>query len=168
MSYIYHALSADDIVDQIAAMLNTHSDLAMKRIGEDIKRSNVDYIVETHGKYVIAACGMERLNYQITEVKHLVVRHDWRGRGLGHFMVKRVLERINTPLIYATVRRDNLPSLSVFKSAGFEEASTYFNQDHDVVMLSRANQKWTPKPNWKSVSSHVAALSETVESSTPA
>ena len=167
MGLIHHPISKEEIGEQIAALLNTHSDLSFRRNFSDILSGKVDYIVETHGRHVLAACGKERLNFQLTEVKHLVVRPDWRGKGLGQFMTKKIVQSIDTPLIYATVKRDNTPSLSIFKVEGFQESSVYFNENHDVVMLVRSNPKWTPKPDWKSVSSDATNKDRGAELSTP-
>jgi len=152
MGNIIHPISEQEISEQIAVLLNTYNDLSYKRTFSDILQGKVKYIAETHGKRVLAACGYEHLSYQLSEIKHLVVHPNWRGKGLGRFMVKRCIEIIQTPLLYATVKRVNNSSINVFKSLGFKEACTYFNEEHDVIMLTRSSSKWTQKPNWKSVS----------------
>jgi N-acetylglutamate synthase-like GNAT family acetyltransferase len=67
----------------------------------------------------VAAVGLRRLNWCMTEVKHLVVRPDERRKGYGSSIVRLVLERVRTPLAIATIRKDNLFSQDLFRKLGF-------------------------------------------------
>ena len=152
MGTICHPLSKEVICEQIASLLNTYNDLSYTRTFPDIMNGKVDYLVETHGKEVIAVCGHEALNYQMVEIKHLVVHPSWRTKGLGSFMVGKCLNQVKAPLVYATAKSNNRGSIKIFESLGFKISCTYFNSTHEVTMLVRSNPKWIQKPNWKSVS----------------
>lgn len=139
------SLQDEEIARQLALLINQHNKLNNTKGWRDILNSKTTYVIETHGKQVIGACGIHRQSYSLSEVKHLVVRPQWRGKGLGRFLVKKAIGRGETPILYATVREDNLPSLKVFTSTGFTDAGTYSNPDHKVRLLIRVVREWKPK-----------------------
>lgn len=149
----HHALRPGDIAEQVASLINTYNGLSYHRTTSDVRDGKVDYVVETHGKWVVGCCGLEKLGYQLTEIKHLAVSKEWRRRGVGKFLVKSILDSCDTPAVFATVREDNKPSLSLFQALGFSPALTYNAEGHTVVLLTRVSPKWQ-KANidWKSVS----------------
>jgi len=146
---LYFGISHGDISEQIAELLNAYNNLAQRRCGADIASSKIGYVVETHGKNVIAACGLEKQSYTLTELKHLVVTEGWRKKGVGKFVVKRALTICETPLVYATVREDNTSSLNLLSSVGFHKAGEYPAEGHRVLMLARTTPKWQKNPDWK-------------------
>ena len=153
----HHGLKPIDLSEQIASLINTYNDLSFRRTAIDVMNGKVDYVVESHGRWVLGCCGIERLNYQITEIKHLAVHADWRRKGVGRFLVKRALEMCETPLTYATIRAGNEASLALFGSLGFRESATYPTDSHQVALLVRVGPKWKEaKPSWTSVSSDEA------------
>jgi RimJ/RimL family protein N-acetyltransferase len=131
------------MANQVAGLINTYSALSKKRFASDIIQGDTNYVVESHGKLVIAICGISRFNQQLSELKHLVVRPEWRGRGVGLFVVKRALELCSTPLVYATVKTSNDPSLSVLKKAGFSEAEKFPGGEGELTFLLRIAPKCT-------------------------
>lgn len=148
------ALGHMDIAEQVAGLINTYNDLSHRRTPFDIIDGATDYIVETHGRWVLGCCGVERQGHQLTEIKHLSVNETWRGKGVGKFLVTRAIEMCETPLAYATVRSDNSASLALFRGLGFQEAVSYPTSNHNVTLLVRVGKKWEKsKPDWQSVSS---------------
>ena len=57
---------------------------------------------ETH----VAAAGLKRLSWLLTELKHVVVAPEFRRRGYGRAVVRLALEKAQTPVVIATVRED--------------------------------------------------------------
>ena len=146
---LYFGISHGSITEQIAELLNANNHLALRRSGADITSSKIGYVVETHGKHVIAACGLEKQSFVLTEMKHLVVKEGWRKKGVGRFVVKRALTICETPLVYATVREDNISSLNLLSSVDFHKAGEYPADGHRVFMLARTTPKWQKSPDWK-------------------
>lgn len=150
----YLGLPHTEIAEQIAGLLNSYNRLAMRRTSPDILQGRIDYVVELHGKMVIGACGLEKQSHSLTEMKHLVVRPDWRGKGVGKYVAQRALSICDTPMVYSTVRADNESSLRLLASLGFQQAGQYPSEGHEVILLVRTTPKWkSKKPDWKSVSS---------------
>lgn len=145
-----HSLSEEEIAVQVAALLNTYNGLRGKKSANHVQHSQTQYIIESHGRLVLGAVGIDRVSYTMTEVKHLVVLPEWRKRGVGLFLVKRALSLCNTPHVYATVRESNKGSIGLFQKAGFWEAGKYFSQNHNVLLLVRVSPQWEQMhPSWK-------------------
>ena len=139
-----------DLAEQVASLINTYNGLSYRRTAIDVRDGKIDYVVETHGKWVIGCCGYEKLGYQLTEIKHLAINQEWRRRGVGGFLIKSVLNLCDTPAVFATVREDNKSSLSLFQAQGFASALTYNAEGHNVILLTRVSPKWQKaKTNWK-------------------
>jgi len=147
------SLKSLEIAEQVASLLNVYNDLSFKRTSVDVLNGKTNYVVELHGSLLLGCCGIERLNYQITEIKHLVVRPDWQRKGIGRYLVRKAVDRTESPILYATIREDNKASMMLFASLGFRESLSYTSENHNVILVVKANPKWkVPRPDWKSVS----------------
>lgn len=145
-----HTLGTMDLSEQVASLINTYNGLSFRRTAIDVRDGKIDYVVETHGKWVIGCCGYEKLGYQLTEIKHLAVNKEWRRRGVGGFLIKSVLNLCETPAAFASVREDNKSSLSLFQAQGFTSALSYSTEGHIIVLLTRVSPKWQKvKTDWK-------------------
>ncbi len=138
----HFGLTHSQISTQVASLINTHNQLSKRRSASDIQLGSIDYVVETHGTWVLGAIGVDRQGYTFTEVKHLVVRPDWRGRGVAKHLLGRALDMVSTRMVFATIREGNEASLKLFKSRGFAEAGGYPTANHNVLVLVRASSQW--------------------------
>lgn len=164
----YFSLDHQKIAYQVAALINCYNQLSAKKSVSDVLCGRTNYITETHGKLILGAVGMDRQSYTFTEIKHLVVHPEWRGKGIAKHLLRRALDITNTKMIYATVREDNEASLKLFESFGFNRAGNYETEDHAVVLLVRVSAQWQQiKSGSKSKSWNVEALIEKMVSSTP-
>jgi N-acetylglutamate synthase-like GNAT family acetyltransferase len=148
----YFPIPHQDIAKQIAGLINSYNSLAMVRTSQSIINGNVKYVVETHGKFVIGLAGIEKVSYQLSELKHMVVHPDWRGKGLGSFVAKRALQLCETPSVYATVRTTNNASIRSLEKLEFLKAHEFSAGDHSLVMLIRVAPKCMTNtiPKWNS------------------
>jgi len=138
----HFSLDSGQIAQQVAALVNNNNNLSMKRTAADIQHSHTDYIVETHGKWVLGAVGLDRQSYTFTEIKHLVVHPEWRGKGLASHLLRRALSLASAKMVYATVREDNEASLRLFESFGFQRAGDYPADGHRVILLVKVSPQW--------------------------
>jgi len=138
----YFNLDHAKIAYQIAGLINSYNNLGRKRTVNDILHGKTDYIVEVHGKWVLGAVGVDRQSYTFTELKHVVVHPEWRGKGLAKSLVDRALKIVSTRMVYCTVREDNIASLKLFESYGFSVAGEYPAEDHKVIILARVAPQW--------------------------
>lgn len=138
---LYFPITHQEISVQIARLLNDYSQLSKKRAGHDILNSNTDYVVETHGKFVIGVAGIQKVSHELSELKHMVVHPAWRKKGLGHFVAKRSMVLCKTPSIYATVRTGNKASLRALDKLGFVRTHDRDAGDHQLTVLVRVSPK---------------------------
>jgi len=138
----YFTISHHEVAQQIAGLLNAYNGLSAQRSGYDIMNSRANYVVETHGKFVIGAAAIQKASYQISELKHMVVHPDWRGRGVGHFVGKRALNICETPAVYATARNNNIASLRTLEKLGFRRVEEFLTGGHSLALLVRVAPKW--------------------------
>jgi GNAT superfamily N-acetyltransferase len=68
---------------------------------------------------LLGAVGLKRLAWFATEIKHLVIAPQHRQRGHGRALLRLAIEKVATPLVFATVRADNEHWLRVNTSEGF-------------------------------------------------
>jgi N-acetylglutamate synthase-like GNAT family acetyltransferase len=148
----YFPISHQDIAKQIAELINSYNSLAMVRTSQGILNGKTKYVVETHGKYVIGLAGIEKVSYQLSELKHMVVHPDWRSKGLGSFVAKRALQICDTPSVYATVRTANEASIRTLEKLEFLKTHEFSAGDHDLAMLIRVAPKCVTNttPKWNS------------------
>lgn len=143
----YFPITHQEIAEQIAGLLNTYSNLQLRRNSHSILNSKTKYVVETHGKFVIGVAGVEKVSYQLSELKHMVVHPDWRGKGLGGFVAKRALNICQTPSVFATVRTSNAASVRALEKIGFLKSHEFFSDGNELSMLVRAASCQTKKPS---------------------
>ncbi len=138
----YFTLDHQRIAYQVAALINSSNKLSKKRSVDDIQNGQTNYVVETHGKWVLGAVGMDRQGYTFTEIKHLAVHSEWRGKGIAKRLLKRALALVTTKMVYATVREDNTASLKLFENLGFRNSGDYAANGHRVVLVVRVSPQW--------------------------
>ena len=80
-----------------------------------------------------------RLNFMLTEVKHLVVHPMFRKMGLGKTLINKAIAKVETPIMYATIRESNIASMHIFNAAGFDIISTAKIKDHNTHFLIKNN-----------------------------
>lgn len=161
----YFTLTHQQIAYQVAALINCHNGLSQRKSVADVQTGRTDYVVETHGQWVLGAIGLDRQSYTFTEIKHLVVHTEWRGKGVAKLLLKRALAIVSTKMVYATVREDNEASLKLFESFGFRRSGDYSAIDHRVVLLVRVGPQWKQvksdsKSHWLDAETSVAEIKQ--------
>lgn len=131
-----------EIARQIAALLNSHNRLGVHYTKETILAAKGDFIVQTMGPLVAGCVKVERQSYSMTEIKHLVVHPSFRRSGLAKMLVESGINQATTPLIYATIRRDNTASQRTFQSCGFAHVGHYTTGNRDVLLYVTTCPKW--------------------------
>lgn len=61
---------------------------------------------------------------------------------MGDALVKLAMQRADTPLLFATIRENNVASLALFQKAGFNIASTAQMKDHKTHFLLKENEAY--------------------------
>jgi N-acetylglutamate synthase-like GNAT family acetyltransferase len=106
--------------EQIADLLNRHSRLVRRLAAADIEKGH--YITIEVDDTVLASVCIKKLNWYLTEIKHLVVHPNYRNQGFGRAAVERCTEAKakGARIAQCTIRNDNTASESLFGSEGFQ------------------------------------------------
>jgi N-acetylglutamate synthase-like GNAT family acetyltransferase len=142
MTAFSRAITDREVATQVASLINFNNRLNTIYTSEMILQSSINYIIESVGNTVIACIKIERQSYNITELKHLVVTPTSRGLGLGKTLVKSAMNRVTTPIMYAMIRHDNIPSQMVFSSCGFSHSGQYTTANRDVLLFTATGAAW--------------------------
>jgi N-acetylglutamate synthase-like GNAT family acetyltransferase len=85
------------------------------------------YYMATVGNVPVGCAGIKKLAWHTTEVCHVFVAEKTRGQGVGKAMLKKLLAKVETPMVCATVKACNTASIALFTGKGFARANTFNN-----------------------------------------
>jgi ribosomal protein S18 acetylase RimI-like enzyme len=135
-------LQETEIARQVALLINNNNDLNSKLNAATVLANRKGYIVESSGTEVVACVKLERQSYNMSEIKHLVVISKYRKCGLAKRLVLESLKRSTNPIVYATVRKDNIPSQKVFQACGFINSGQYTTGNKVILLYIVTSPKW--------------------------
>lgn len=100
------------------------------------------YYVAVNDGRILGCVGLERISWYLTEIKHLFVREEFRGTGVGRFLVDNATEKVKTPLICCTITEGNDASMRLFSNLGFtiERRFVNTNTGNSVSLLIRPGE----------------------------
>lgn len=124
---------------QIAQLLNNYSALQVEYNTEKILNSEALYYPLHYNGFVLGSITLQRYNFLLTEIKHLVVHPSFRKFGVGKALLAYAIPSVTTPITYATVRTDNEVSKNMFTKAGFRTVAKVVITDHQILLLVREN-----------------------------
>lgn len=134
------------LAKQIASLINSNNSLNRYHRPEEIIHNN--YFIMTINNTVIACVRLDRQSYNFTEIRHLCVTKPFRRVGFGRVVTQHALDTVVTPLIYASVRKENTASCKLFESLSFREKAHYVNKEgKEILFLIRRNKKFNTKVN---------------------
>ena len=88
----------------------------------------------------LAGCiAVRKLDDGICEMKRLYLRENARGRGLGNFLVEKLIAEARQ-IGYTKMRLDTYPpkmgkAVKLYESHGFREIPSYYPNPHDGVLF---------------------------------
>jgi N-acetylglutamate synthase-like GNAT family acetyltransferase len=94
------------------------------------------YVVLKDGR--IAGCvSLVKRAWYLTELKHLFVKEEERGSGIGKFLVEEALKKVKTPLACCTAMSANVKSIDLFLGRSFEIGSSFQNSmtGHKILFM---------------------------------
>ena len=91
-----------------------------------------------------AGCiALRKLEQSVCEMKRLYVRSEFRGLGLGKFLIEKLIEEAHL-IGYEKMRLDTLPdqmskAVKLYKSHGFVEISPYYENPYEKTLFLELN-----------------------------
>jgi ribosomal protein S18 acetylase RimI-like enzyme len=126
-----------DIAAQVAAMVNTFNQWYTVFTPHRILTSPSLYLVELCFNQVVGCAALTKEYPKLSKIQHLCVLPQYRKRGIAKRLVEQAIVRCETEFICMTIREDNLPSLSVAKSAKFRFINKNWFRDHWTHLVAR-------------------------------
>lgn len=140
MSKFMLTLNANDIAEQIAGLLNGSHQLWYRQNNFTVARNNVRYIIELVGKKVVGVIGMEQFG-NVTELKHLCVDPNYRGRGLGKKLLSKGIEFAPTDMVFGQVRSDNYVNIRNNLRLGMIPIGKKKKNGYSIIIFSRRKSR---------------------------
>jgi RimJ/RimL family protein N-acetyltransferase len=137
MANFYMTLPAEEISRQVAELLNHNNQLRTEHNAYTIMNARGAYFVDVVAGIVAGCQAILRINDELTKLFHLCVHPDFRRRGIARKLKLAALNHVSTPYVYATVREDNIASINLSLSLGFNVAKKERVGDHNVLTLGR-------------------------------
>ncbi|MCH4056524.1 ribosomal protein S18-alanine N-acetyltransferase [Lapidilactobacillus gannanensis] len=89
------------------------------------------------------------LKFRESHITNLAIAKDWQGRGLGRFLMKKMIvvaQAHQCQIVTLEARTDNLPALNLYHQLGFIDQKVrvnYYDYDHSdaVSMCLSLNKK---------------------------
>ncbi len=127
---------------QIANLLNERNHLPNKIDYGNIAYENYFYVVlneKTEHEEVVACARAKCMSFFCYELKHVVVKESYEGKGLGKLVISLVetyVKKKNIPMLLATTRCENIKMNSLFSKLGYERAREFINDGtkHPLIL----------------------------------
>jgi ribosomal protein S18 acetylase RimI-like enzyme len=139
MAEFYVNISDESISTQIAEMLNRHNRLNIFHNSASILNQPMNYYVELAFPRTVVACVALQTMYNYSYIRHVCVLPEYRGMGISKKLLKKVLTNAKRGHIFMSIREDNIPSIKMALSLGFNFVDkTWSNSGgHFVVRVGR-------------------------------
>ena len=94
------------------------------------------FVMVDEGKIKGTICLLKR-SWYLSEIRHLIVKPEYRGAGLGQRLVDEVLNKVKTPVVCCTIHDDNPVSKHLFQKKEFATFKQLFNPitQHNVILM---------------------------------
>lgn len=147
MAEFYTSLSREELATQIAGLVNAYNNLTRIHTTGSILSSPAKYFVEIYENKVIGCVGLTKVNEKESKAHHGSVHPDYRKRGVGKKLLKLAVIHCETPLIYGTIRENNIASLRMSFSVGFKAAQRIYSRGHSLILVKRMGglRSWEKK-----------------------
>lgn len=119
MGNLYVSLPADEIVRQVADLINAHNKLRRRLTKHSVINNAGTYFVEIYGDRVVGCSAIMRETETVSKQFHLCVDPMYRRRGIARKLKRLSLSHAETPFVYVTVRDNNAASIALQMSEGF-------------------------------------------------
>lgn len=116
----------------------SHGDFLLPRAGEEIKKliNKGKFFVAAEGKNLVGCANLEEYG-GVAELRSLVVKKNWRERGIGKKLINRVAnlaKERNYKTLYAFADES---LVGFYKGLGFEDKGKFIGKDGRALDINR-------------------------------
>ena len=127
-------------------------DLCFQGFEEELKTLPAKYAIPDGRLFLALVNGktagcvaLRKLEQSVCEMKRLFVRSEFRGLGLGKILIEKLIDEARF-IGYEKMRLDTLPdqmakAVKLYKSHGFVEISTYYENPYKETLFLELNLK---------------------------
>ncbi|MCK5016149.1 MAG: GNAT family N-acetyltransferase [Candidatus Peribacteraceae bacterium] len=130
------------LAQQVASLINNNNHLNKYYSSQEVLSQKDTYVVETLGSIVIGSIQIVKQAYILSEICHLVVHPEMRKQGVAKILILAAIKKSTTPMVYATIRKNNTGSRKAFKSCGFLNVGHYTTGNRDVLLYVSTCKRW--------------------------
>ena len=130
-------INADNLADQIAALVNSGQQLRYYLTRLSILNGHIRYIVEMDRAKVIGVIALEQKNARVTEMKFLCVHSNYREQGLGKKLLEVGIKNATTEFVYGAVRSDNEVNIRNNFRVGMRPIGKYRGRGCYIIIFAR-------------------------------
>lgn len=127
MTYHYTASPTDAQLEKAADLVDAGGQLAAKLDRKKFRRSSVVVVALDENEVVVGAAAVKERKAKAAEIGYLIVHKDHRKLGSAQDLTQHRIaaaKEKGLALLFANVRRDNIPSIGNLRKAKFEHWGT--------------------------------------------
>lgn len=92
-----------------------------------IDNANVRVVIRGDDNSIIGYGELIKMNFAISEIRHVFVHENFRNRKLAQKINELLMRECNTPLIIATVRKENNIMRHIMEKIGFANVAQFIS-----------------------------------------
>lgn len=140
MSKFMLTIDSFNLARQIANLINVGGQLKVVMTAKSVLCDSTRYLIELDREVVVGVIGLKAHNNVVTEIKHLCVRPNYRGQGIGKRLLKRAIETglSNTKFVYGLVRSDNSINIRNNLTLGMKPIGKKSVNNHTLILFAKS------------------------------
>jgi len=137
MSKFLLPVTSSELASDVAALINAGQQLCFRQTSYSILSNSTTYLIKLHLNKVVGVIGLEQCSNTVTELKHLCVDPEYRGRGIGLSLLKEGVIYASTPYVFGKVGSDNAVNIRNNLRAGFKPIAKVRGRNRYIIIFAR-------------------------------
>ena len=114
---------------ELTILINKYNNLKNKISVLQVYNGSHFVIIDNKGK-VLGGIGYRLHSWYLCEICHLVIHPKYRKNGIAKELIKFLLDKKISHLYFATIYKNNTPSISLFYSLGFDRVAEITSKEN--------------------------------------
>lgn len=126
---VIHEITQGPVLEKVRGLLEA----AAGEGGLGVRIGGTYYVILGAHEEPLAMVAIKKRSWCLTEIRHLFVVPQLRGRGVARSLMRHALERVATPLVCATTRATNAAVVRLNQEFGFSEVGRFTSNRKKIV-----------------------------------